>query len=213
MNNIEILNSYPATNAEKLSAIIRSTTNSRNPEADANKLLINLSSIKNVFEAPAETLAKYVSAGTAEKLAALLPIIRMYRAEEMEEPQRVTNRLELEKYCLSLTEGRQREGFYVIAVNAQCKIIATKEIAEGSTSEVAAYPREIAKFALDVNAHSVFLCHNHPGGTCAPSTEDIQTTVQIQHILNNLQIHVLDHMITANGRTYSMAQHGDFERR
>lgn len=211
VNNIEILNSYTATNAEKLSAIIRSTTNSHNPESDAEKLLINLSNIKNVLEAPAETLAKYVSAGTAEKLAALLPIIRIYRAEEMEEPRKIANRLELEKYCLSLTEGRQREGFYVIAVNAQCKIISTKEIAEGSTSEVAAYPREIAKFALDVNAHCVFLCHNHPGGTCAPSMEDIQTTTQIQRLLCSLQIRILDHMITANGRAYSMAQHGDIE--
>lgn len=213
MNNIEILSSYTATNAEKLAAIIRSATNSRNPEADASKLLSNLSSIKNVLEAPAETLAKFVSTGTAEKLAALLPIIRIYRAEEMKNPQQIANRAELEKYCLALTEGRQREGFYVIAVNAQCKIIATKEIAEGSTSEVAAYPREIAKFALDVNAHSVFLCHNHPGGTCAPSPEDIRTTAQIQQLLYNLQINVLDHMITANGRTYSMAQHGDIERR
>lgn len=213
MNNIEILSSYTATNAEKLTAIIRSTTNSRNPEADANKLLNNLSSIKNVLEAPAETLAKFVSTGTAEKLAALLPIIRIYRAEEMENQQLIANRLELEKYCLALTEGRQREGFYVIAVNAQCRIIATKEIAEGSTSEVAAYPREIAKFALDVNAHSVFLCHNHPGGTCAPSPEDIRTTAQIQQLLYSLQINVLDHTITANGRTYSMAQHGDIKRR
>lgn len=209
MNTTEILTSATATEAEKLAAIIRTFTTRKDPATDAEKLLSNLGTLKTVIESPAETLAPFIGRAAADRLSTILPLIRLYRSLEMDDPQQIPNRRELEKYCLSLTEGRQREGFYVIAVNAQCKVIAHKLISEGSTSEVGAYPREIARFALDVNAHSVFLCHNHPGGTCAPSQEDITSTAQIKRMLSGLGILTLDHMITANGRTYSMAQHGD----
>ena len=45
--------------------------------------------------------------------------------------------------------------------------------------------------ALNYNAHSVLLCHNHPGGTCAPSQEDIASTLQLQRLLNGVGILVL----------------------
>ena len=67
--------------------------------------------------------------------------------------------------------------------------------------------------ALNYNAHSVLLCHNHPGGTCAPSQEDINSTVQLQKLLQGVNILVLDHIIVAGDKTYSMIQHGDIDYR
>ena len=67
--------------------------------------------------------------------------------------------------------------------------------------------------AISYNAHSVLLTHNHPGGTCAPSPEDIASTIQLQRLLNGVGILVLDHIIVAQGRTYSMIQHGDIDYR
>ena len=84
-------------------------------------------------------------------------------------------------------------------------------IASGSVSEVSAYPRLVMETVLDYNAHSVFFCHNHPGGTCAPSAEDISTTLQLQRLLGGVDVMVLDHMIIAGANAYSMAQHGDIE--
>ena len=67
--------------------------------------------------------------------------------------------------------------------------------------------------ALNYNAHSVLLCHNHPGGTCAPSPEDISSTLQLQRLLNGVGILVLDHIIVAGSNTYSMIEHGDIDYR
>ena len=64
---------------------------------------------------------------------------------------------------------------------------------------------------LNFNAHSVFFCHNHPGGTCGPSPEDIATTLQLPRMLSSVDVLVLDHLIVAGSNTYSMAQHGDLE--
>ena len=73
--------------------------------------------------------------------------------------------------------------------------------------------RMVLETALNYNAHSVLLCHNHPGGTCAPSPEDIASTLQLQRLLNGVGILLLDHIIVAGDRTYSMIQHGDIDYR
>lgn len=210
MKPIEVINSTNATRTEQLSAILRTMAN-RNPEEDARALIDHFGTLKNVLEAPEETLSNVVSKSTAAKLATVLPIVRMYERELAMDAHLIANRNALEHFCKGILEGEQVEKFLVVAVNAQCKVIGYKVITTGSISEVAAYPRIIAKYALDVNAHSVFLSHNHPGGTCAPSKEDIATTIQIKRTLATLDILTLDHMIIAGNKGYSFAANGDME--
>ena len=69
------------------------------------------------------------------------------------------------------------------------------------------------KDSLLKKARSVIIAHNHPGGTCSPSPEDISSTIQLQRLLNGVGILVLDHIIIANDRAYSMIQHGDIDYR
>ena len=128
-------------------------------------------------------------------------------------PDRIGNTREAENYCLSLLAGERLENFYVIALNAKCNVLGARRISTGSLSEVSAYPRLVMEIALNYNAHSVLLAHNHPGMTCSPSPEDISSTLQIQRLLNVVGILLLDHIITAGDRTYSMIQHGDIDYR
>ena len=137
--------------------------------------------------------------------------MKAWQRRQIEQPERITNNLELEKYCRSLLAGGRNEQFWVICVNAQCRILGKRRISEGSLSEVSAYPRSVMETALNYNAHSVFFTHNHPGGTCSPSAEDISSTIQLQRLLNGVGIMVLDHMIVAGDSVYSMARHGDIE--
>ena len=123
----------------------------------------------------------------------------------------IANRQELEKLCTELLSDCATEEIHLICVNAQCYIIAEAMISRGDLSSVNAPVSSIAKVALLSNAHSVFLTHNHPGGTCRPSNEDIRSTMLIEKALKMFDIQLLDHMIVAQGSgTYSMRQHGDF---
>lgn len=185
--------------------------NHRNPDETAAKLLDSFGSFKNVLEARPEALANVVTKATAAKLSTILPAARALIVAESKEPEMIGNVRELEAYCKSLVMGERIEKFFVIAVNARCRVVGVKCIATGSLSEVSAYPRLVMEAALNYNAHSVFLCHNHPGGTCAPSSEDISSTLQLQRMLRSVGIMILDHMIVAGASTYSMAQHCDVE--
>ena len=181
----------------------------------AANLLDSFGSLKAVLEARPEQLrsVKGIGEKTASLIAAVVPFVRVWNREAMEERERISCSRDAERYCLSLLAGRRTEGFYVIALNAKCKVLGSRLISEGSLSEVSAYPRMVMETALNYNAHSVLLSHNHPGGTCAPSPEDIASTLQLQRLLNGVGIILLDHIIVANESTYSMIQHGDIDYR
>ena len=181
----------------------------------AEDLLDAFGSLKAVLEARPEQLRQV--SGVGSRIAALISsgreIAKAYQRALMDTPQRISNSTQAEAYCKSLLTGFRNERFYVIALNAQCQILGKRKISEGSLSEVSAYPRMVMETALNYNAHSVLLSHNHPGGTCAPSPEDISSTLQLQRLLNGVGILVLDHIIVAGANTYSMIQHGDIDYR
>lgn len=213
--NIFRENAIDFKEVEVLEHVLSFSGTKANKETIAANLLETFGSLKNVIEARPEQLANVEGVGTktADFISSFLPMFRIYNAALNENIDRIGNSREAENFCLSLLEGNRNEQFYVICLNAQCKVIGKRKISEGSLSEVSAYPRIVTETALNYNAHSVLLAHNHPGGTCAPSPEDIQSTVTIQKILNQLGIMVLDHIIVANNKTYSMIQHGDIDYR
>ncbi len=181
----------------------------------AHELLDEFGSLKSVLEARPEMLQKIKGVGpqAATLISMVVPLTRVWNRCAMVVPDRIGNSREAEKYCKSILAGHRTERFYVVALNAQCKILGQRKISEGSLSEVSAYPRMVMETALNYNAHSVLLCHNHPGGTCAPSPEDISSTLQLQRLLNGVGILVLDHIIVAGTSTYSMIEHGDIDYR
>ena len=200
---------------EILSHILQFSAAKANRDEIAENLLQSFGSMKSIIEARPEQLEKVPGIGkkTAEFISSFLPMFKVYSACLNETLDRIGNSREAENFCQCLLTGSRIEQFYVICLNAQCKVIGKRKISEGSLSEVSAYPRIVTETALNYNAHSVLLCHNHPGGTCAPSPEDITSTLQLQNVLNALGIMILDHIIVANDRTYSMIQHGDIDYR
>lgn len=184
-----------------------------NPVAHA--LLEEFGSLKGVLEARPEQLMQVPGIGKQQAvlIGMVVPLTKVWHRCAMEKPDRIGNSREAENYCLSILAGERTERFYVVSLNAKCNVLGRRKISEGSLSEVSAYPRMVMETALNYNAHSVLLCHNHPGGTCAPSPEDISSTLQLQRLLNGVGILVLDHIIVANDKTYSMIQHGDIDYR
>ena len=181
----------------------------------AHDLLDAFGSLKAVLEARPEQLmtVKGIGKEAAVLITMVVPFTRVWHRCVQATPGRIGNSRDAEHYCLSVLAGERTERFYVVSLNAQCNVLGRRKISEGSLSEVSAYPRMVMETALNYNAHSVLLCHNHPGGTCAPSAEDITSTLQLQRLLAGVSIILLDHIIVAGDKTYSMVQHGDIDYR
>ena len=184
-------------------------------ESIINTLFDSFGSFRGVLEARPEQLMKLP--GVTKKVATLVsmiaPLARLWERTCMDDAEHISNTREAEAFCKSLLMGERLEKFYVVCLNARCKVLGYRKISDGSLSEVSCYPRVVLETALNYNAHSVLCTHCHPGGTCAPSVEDINSTIQLQKLLNGVGILLLDHIIVANDKTYSMVQHCDISYR
>ena len=200
---------------EILSTVLSYASGTKDTTGLVARLLDNFGSLKAILEARPEQLLKVdgMNRTRASLISLMIPMARIWQRCASEIPDRIGNSREAESYCKALLIGERLENFYVIALNAKCSVLGKRRISTGSLSEVSAYPRLVMETALNYNAHSVLLSHNHPGGTCAPSQEDIASTIQLQRLLNGVGIMVLDHIIVAGDKTYSMIQHGDINYR
>ena len=178
----------------------------------AHKLLDTFGSLRGVLEAPMEQLMSVRGVGeeTAALIASIVPMFRRYELCICEERKRLRNFGEVREYCRALLTGLRKERFYVLSVSTQMQVIGQRIVAEGSLSEVPAYPRQVVETALNHNAYGVILCHNHPGGDVRPSRGDIDVTCNLEIVLSRLGIALIDHVIVSDGQVYSMVEHKDF---
>lgn len=100
------------------------------------------------------------------------------------------------------------EVFAVIFLNRANKVNHFEIISSGGMTGTVADPRIILKKALEEEAVSIILSHNHPSGNLKPSKADQALTEKIKHAAKYFDINVLDHIIVSNEGYYSFADEG-----
>lgn len=87
-------------------------------------------------------------------------------------------------------------------------LIQIGEICSDCVDAVSVPIRKITHDALNMNARSIILMHNHPSGNPEPSQSDIRQTRDIARILSSLDIHIDDHLIIAGNHQFSFREAG-----
>lgn len=85
-------------------------------------------------------------------------------------------------------------------LTSQNGVIATREIFRGTIRTIHASPREILKLALQLNAGSILIAHNHPSNDVTPSRDDLKFTSQISRACRIMGIQFVDHLVL--GKVY-----------
>ncbi len=98
---------------------------------------------------------------------------------------------------------KKREHLMVIYLNARNEMIYKKPMFVGTLNTSIVHPREIFAMALEKNAASLILVHNHPSGNPEPSQEDIDITKRIKEAGSVMGVSVLDHVIITKGKVFS----------
>lgn len=114
-------------------------------------------------------------------------------------------------YCHTTMAHRDTEQFRILFLDTKNVLIADEEQAKGTLDHVPVYPREVVKRALELNAASLILVHNHPSGDPTPSDADIDMTRQITTAAKALAITVHDHLIIGKSCELSFRAHGLFD--
>ncbi len=176
----------------------------------AHALIERFGSLYGVLSATPRQLMQVDGIGeyAATFLTLFAPAMKLAEATRADKRVRLSNRQVAVNYCTRLLAGEKREMFYAICLNGQMETIGDALIARGSLSDVPAYPRVVMDAALTYNAHGVLLCHNHPGGTIAPSQADLDATATLARLLAEVEVTVVDHIIVCENEALSMVRNG-----
>jgi len=112
------------------------------------------------------------------------------------------------EYLRAQFKFKKHEIFAVLYLNRANKIKHSEVISEGGITGTVADPRIILKKALENDAVSIILCHNHPSGSIKPSRQDEELTQKIKEAAKYLDIKVIDHIIVSEEGYFSFADEG-----
>ena len=161
--------------------------------------------IHNLLAAPFESLMENdgVKENTATFFKVLQKLMELEYKAPLDESPIFYNHEKLENYCKILLAGKATEEFHVFYLDGQYKLIQDELHSKGTVDWTAVYVREIVKRALDLNARSVVMLHNHPTPGICFSSEDINITKKLETALNELEMKLYDHFLVSGDIVYS----------
>lgn len=176
----------------------------------AHRLLERYGSLSNLLSAPPEDLTKVE--GMGESAAVFLRLIPAFfqKAKLSSDGREIilnsTDRAG--EYLIQRFEGERDEVIYQLCLDRKAKLLCCKRLSEGGADNASLNIRRLVENALLSSASAVVLSHNHPSGIALPSPEDYTTTLRVQEALSAIGVHLLDHIIVADGDFVSMADSG-----
>lgn len=151
---------------------------------------------------------KGIGEAKAISIVASMELGRRRQASVYQEKAVVTSSTDVANYLQALLKDYKHEVFAVLFLNRSNKINHFQIISEGGITGTVADPRIILKKALEEDAVSIILCHNHPSGSLKPSKADEELTHKIKEAAKYFDIKVIDHLIVSDDGYYSFADEG-----
>lgn len=151
---------------------------------------------------------KGIGEAKAISIVAAMELGRRRQSAPLFEKSIVTSSTEVAHYLQTRLRDHKHEVFAVLFLNRSNKINNFQIISEGGITGTVADPRIILKKALEEDAVSLILCHNHPSGSLKPSRADEELTFKIKEAAKYFDIKVLDHLIVSDDGYYSFADEG-----
>lgn len=91
--------------------------------------------------------------------------------------------------------GAKQEMVFLVMLDESGNVIDYKMMAKGTAIKCQIPIAQILRESLLHNADSVILAHNHPSGDATPSPADVRETVKLGHLMKEVGIELLDHII------------------
>lgn len=196
------------SDAEILAIIIGSGNRDESAVELAQHILADNNNNLNALSALSlNELMKYKGIGEAKaiNIIAALELGRRRRSSEAMDQKSINSSRDAFELLYADLADNSFEEFWIILLKRNNQIISKKRISEGGLAGTVADPKKIFKMALDAQASSIILCHNHPSGNLKPSEQDKQLTRKIVQAGKTLEIAVLDHLIFGNDAYFSFA--------
>ena len=178
----------------------------------AHALLNKFGSLSNVLKASADEL-KQVK-GIGDSAAALITLVgdidrKAKLADKRKDIKRILSSTDAAEFLKSVFADCNCEMIYMLGMDASRRLLFCKELGTGALTSVEFNIRKAVSVIVNSGAVSVIISHNHPGGVCRPSQDDIDMTHQFKDALKPFNdVTFDDHIIIAGEDYFSFADNG-----
>ena len=189
---------------ELLAIIIRCGTKNKNAIDIAREILVNYN-LNDLVHISLNKIASINGIGEAKGITILASLELGRRSLITTDLNKVQVKSSMDVYNLYYKDMcyLKQEKLLAIFLDTNKYIISSKVILIGTVNASTVHPRDIFREAIDVNAVSIIIMHNHPTGEVEPSYNDDVFTNKLVSLGKMLGIEVIDHLIIGNNRYYS----------
>lgn len=199
------------SNSELLAILIRNGTKQKSAVDLAKEVLkLGKDNLGELGKLSVKELMKIKGIGEAKAISivAALELGRRKQASAVLQKDLVSSSTDIARYLQTKLKDYRHEVFAILFLNRANKINHFEIVSEGGITGTVADTRIILRKALEEDAVSMVLCHNHPSGSLKPSRADEDLTKKIKEAARFFDIAVLDHVIVSDSGYYSFADEG-----
>jgi len=200
---------------ELLALVLGSGSRELDVLALANRLLEQSGGLHGLTRSGVGALRDVAGIGQARaaQVLAAVELGRRTLVRGTDERPRLNSPRQLAAYLLPLYGAHPVEQFGIVMLDTKHRVIRTKILSVGSLDTTIVHPREVFREAASAAAAAIVLFHNHPSGDPSPSTDDLLLTTRMVNAGDIMGIEVIDHVILADQRYYSLIESGRMQRR
>ncbi len=198
------------SDTELLAIFLRTGTAGRTVMELAADLMAHFGNVKNILDADCDSFCQIKGLGKAKycQLQAATELMNRHHRAQLDRPEGFSSPEAVRRFLRGHFSGRKHEVFSCLFLDNKNRLIACRDLFQGTINGASVYPRVVAEHCLHFNAAAVVFAHNHPSGVCEPSQQDIDITRRLASVLDALDIRVLDHFVIGYNKEFSMVEAG-----
>lgn len=173
-------------------------------------LLLQSGGLRQLLELPPERMKALRGLGGSRSamLLAALEVGRRFLAAEIQRGPLLQDPDATGRLLMAELRGEPSEVFLVLFLDNKHRVRAMEKMFRGTVDTTPVYPREVVRRAIEHNASSVIVAHNHPSGVAEPSQADREVTELLCRALKLVDVQVLDHLVIGDGGWESFVRRG-----
>ncbi len=199
------------SDAELLAVLIRTGVKGMNSLELAQKLLQASSEqmgLLNIHHLTLQKLKSIKGIGTVKaiQILCLSELAKRLAKTSAREGLILNTPSTIAEYYMEELRHQKQEQMKLLMLNTKTKLIGESNISKGTVNASLVSPRELFIEALNLEAVSIIMVHNHPSGDPTPSENDILLTKRVKDAGDLIGITLLDHIIIGNNCYISFSE-------
>ena len=200
---------------ELLALVIGSGCRDRDALEIANRLIEYAGGVHGLTRIGLDLLRHVSGVGPARaaRIVAAVELGRRTLVRGVAERPQLTTPRQLATYLLPQYGAGAVEQFGIVMLDTKHRVIRVRIVSMGSLDTTVVHPREVFREAASASAAAIVLFHNHPSGDPTPSHDDLVLTTRMVNAGDIMGIEVVDHLILADQRYFSLVEAGRLQSR